>query len=332
MLEGLALGADDYIPKSAEFVVLKARLRVQLRRSQFEDESRRVREQLLRSEFEATEARAARELAHTRALLVDELEQKNAALKNAYEELKSAQAQLIQSAKMASLGGLVAGVAHEINNPLSFVISHLETIDRCLDRLPGEAGAQVTETHLKQRQRARDRLRETTLGVERMRDLVIKLRTFSRLDEGERKVVSFKECISSLLTMLGHRLGERIAVQVQLEGPDLIDCYPSLLNQALMNLVSNAIDAIENEGSIGIRSELIDSRFAIVISDTGTGIPEALRERVLEPFFTTKPVGQGTGLGLSITYAIVRRHGGTLELASSPTGGTQATIHIPVSH
>jgi DNA-binding response OmpR family regulator len=130
MIEALASGADDFISKSSELEVLKARVRAQLRRKQFEDEHRGVREKLLRSQIEAAEARAARELAETRAKLVEELEQKNQELTVAYGELQTAQSQLVQSAKLASLGELVAGVAHEINNPLAFVISHLGTVRR----------------------------------------------------------------------------------------------------------------------------------------------------------------------------------------------------------
>ena len=344
MLAALAQGADDYIEKSAEFGILKARVRAQLRRRQFEDETRRVREQLLRSEMDATEARAARELAETRAALVEELEGKNQALhqladqfkganedlKVAYEKLQATQVQLIQSAKMASLGELAAGVAHEINNPLAFVVSHLHTVRTSLEAVHTEIAPSVSPPGTRHWERARSRLRETEVGLERIRELVVKLRTFSRLDEGEQKQVSMKECVESVLTILRHRLQERIRVNTHFGNPDVVDCFPSLLNQAIMNLVSNAIDSIEEQGTISISTGGDADSYAISIADTGSGIPEELRERVLEPFFTTKPVGHGTGLGLSITYSIVQKHRGALKLGAVEGGGTVATIRIPL--
>jgi two-component system NtrC family sensor kinase len=329
MLEAMATGADDYIPKSSEFAVLKARLRAQLRRRQFEDETRRVREQLLRSQIEAAAARNARELAETRARLVEALERKNQELETAYRELQTAQSQLVQTAKMASLGELVAGVAHEINNPLAFVLSHLDTTQRSLTKaIPDPSG--LPEPAKQNWERALSRLSEMQLGLERIRDLVVKLRTFSRLDEGEQKRVSIRECVESLLTILSHKLKDRVEVVTEFGAPDELECFPSLLTQAIMNLVANSIDAIDGPGRIDIRTGAADGCYEIAVADTGHGIPPQIRERVLEPFFTTKPVGQGTGLGLSIVYSIVRKHGGTLELADAVGGGTRVVIRLPM--
>jgi two-component system NtrC family sensor kinase len=330
MIEALGVGADDFISKSSELEVLKARVRAQLRRKQFEDEHRNIREKLLRSQIEAAEARAARELAETRAQLVEELELKNDELTRAYRELQTTQTQLVQSAKLASLGELVAGVAHEINNPLAFVISHLATVRRTVAKLDSKFRAMIAEDDLVGWQRASDRLGEMEGGLQRMRDLVLKLRTFSRLDEGERKTVSIRECVESLLTILGHRLKDRIQVETRYGEPDLLECCPGLLTQAIMNLVANAIDAIPEHGKIIISTGADGDAYRISITDTGVGIPEALRERILDPFFTTKPVGQGTGLGLSITYSIVRKHGGALEFGRAEGGGTEVVIRIPM--
>jgi DNA-binding response OmpR family regulator/anti-sigma regulatory factor (Ser/Thr protein kinase) len=325
MLEGLSLGADDYVEKSATFEILKARVRAQLRRRQVEDETRRVREQLLQGEIEASEARAARALAETRAQLVEQLERKNQDLQEAYQALQATQAQLVQSAKMASLGQLVAGVAHEINNPLSFALSHLNTVRKSLNKV----GAQLPAAD-ENWQRALNRLSEIDTGLERIRDLVVKLRTFSRLDEGERKLASMRECVESVLTILNHRLKENVRVETSFSEVDLVECYPGPLNQAIMNLVTNAIDALgEDGGSIRIETHVQDDEFSIVVEDDGAGIAPAIRERVLEPFFTTKAVGHGTGLGLSITYSIVLKHGGSLTLSDRPQGGTRAVIRIP---
>jgi two-component system NtrC family sensor kinase len=168
------------------------------------------------------------------------------------------------------------------------------------------------------------------LGLERIADLVVKLRTFSRKDEGELKHVSVRESVQSLLTILAHRTRDRIRIETVFGEPDSIECYPSLLNQAVMNLVSNSIDAIEGPGTITIRTGAVEDAYRISVDDTGPGICPELRERVLEPFFTTKPVGLGTGLGLSITYSIVQRHGGSLELRDAEGGGTSALITIPI--
>jgi two-component system, NtrC family, sensor kinase len=327
MIEGLSTGADDFIAKSSEFEVLRARVRAQLRRKQFEDEHRHIREQLLRSELEATEARAARQLAEARAKMVEALEQKNQELSDAYAELKQAQSRLVQTAKLASLGELVAGVAHEINNPLAFVISHLSTATASVEKLVPSSTEPERARHW---HRAQDRMLEMARGLERIRELVLKLRTFSRLDEGERKIVNVSECVDSVLTILGHRLRERIEVQTRLGEPELLDCYPSLLNQALMNLLSNAIDAIDGTGRITIEGGARGPHYVLRVCDSGSGIPEELRERIFDPFFTTKEVGKGTGLGLSITYSIIKKHGGTLELRNGEGGGTVAEITLPL--
>jgi two-component system NtrC family sensor kinase len=330
MLETLGTGADDYIQKSAELDVLKARVRAQLRRRQFEDETRRVRERLLRSEIDAAESRRAREIAEVKASLVEELELKNKELGRAMVELQDTQTQLIQAAKMASLGGLVAGIAHEINNPLAFSLSHLATVKKSLGRAESLLGPAVEAEGVRESwTRARSRIDEMNIGLERIRELVVKLRTFSHIDEGEWRRVSMRECIESVLTILGHRARERIVIETHYGMPDEIDCFPGLLNQAIMNLVANSIDAIPGPGTVRIETGAVDGAYQIRVSDTGSGIPPELRDRVLEPFFTTKAVGEGTGLGLSITYSIVRKHGGTLTIIGPESGGTCVTIGIP---
>ena len=168
-------------------------------------------------------------------------------------------------------------------------------------------------------------------GLKRIKDLVIKLRTFSRLDEGEFKSVNIEESIESVLTLLQHKLDDRITIMRKYNGPKIVPCYPGPLNQVLMNVIANAIDAIEGDGKITITTVQSDSMFSISIADTGKGIPQNVRDRIFDPFFTTKPVGQGTGLGLSISYGIVKRHNGELEVHSEEGRGTEVIIRIPIN-
>jgi two-component system, NtrC family, sensor kinase len=296
VLRGYGSGAVDYLFKPLNPAILRSKVRVFL---------------------DLYEARRERE-------------RRAAELERAYRDLQETQSQLVQSAKMASLGVLVAGVAHEINNPLAFATSHLQTARRSLAEVSNEVAERLSPAARAHWDRAEDRLREMGLGLERIADLVVKLRLFSRKDESELKRVSVQESIEAVLTILAHRAKNRIRIATEFGAPDVIECLPSLLNQAVMNLVSNAIDAIPGEGTITIRTGGHGDDYRIEVSDTGLGIPPALRERVLEPFFTTKPVGEGTGLGLSITYSSVRRHGGTLELCDAPGGGTTAIITIPI--
>jgi two-component system, NtrC family, sensor kinase len=252
------------------------------------------------------------------------------ALERTYEELQATQAQLVHSAKMASLGELVAGIAHEINNPLAFAASHLDTALRSLQRAGDAlhpADSEVAKPHW---DKALSRLGEMDLGLKRIRELVVKLRTFSRLDGDERGIANVKEAVDSVVTILGHRLSEGVRIVQELGAPESIECFPGLLNQALMNLVANSLDAIAGQGTITIASEAVDGDYVISVTDSGPGIPQAVRSRIFEPFFTTKPVGSGTGLGLSITYSIVERHGGKLSVDCPAGGGTRMTIRFPL--
>jgi two-component system NtrC family sensor kinase len=259
-----------------------------------------------------------------------ELSRLNEELGAANAELRSKQAQLVQTAKMASLGELVAGVAHEINNPLSFVSSHVNTAQNCLGKVGAEVRPAPDTPVAEQLARAKSRLVEAEAGLERIRELVVKLRVFSRLDEGERKEVKVSECVESVLTILRHKFEGRIEVTTHYGHPDLLDCYPSLLNQAIMNLVANSVDAIADQGSISISTGADADGYVILIADTGHGIPPEVHDRIFEPFFTTKPVGQGTGLGLSITYSIIERHNGIIDITPRTGGGTLATIRLPI--
>ncbi|HYB56526.1 MAG TPA: MASE4 domain-containing protein [Alphaproteobacteria bacterium] len=291
--------------------------------------ARRAAEEFQQKELEIARARAEKEAAEARANLAEQLEARNRELAVAYRELQHTQAQLVHTAKMASLGGLVAGVAHEINNPLGFLASHLGTVTRGLESMVPEIEPHLSLASRRVLGKLRERLKDMRLGFERVGDLVVKLRTFSRLDESEVKHVKIEDNIESVLTLLQHKLKDGITIERQYGEINAISCYPGPLNQVIMNLVSNAIDAIEGEGRITIATGGFDSTFVLSVADTGKGIPAAIRDRVFEPFFTTKPVGAGTGLGLSISYGIIQRHNGTLEFESEEGKGTKFTISIP---
>ena len=301
VLKGYGSGAVDYLFKPIDATILRGKIRVFL--------------DLYRSR---------RALADANARLLDS----NRELERADAHLRDTQAQLIHSAKMASIGSLVAGVAHEINNPLAFVISHLATVRRSLlDALPAQMA--LPPENQRHWDRAHERLEEIDSGLLRIRDIVVKLRTFSRQDDGEPQVFSVRECIDAVVTMMTHRCEQRIEIETMLDADDQLEGYPGLMNQAVMNLVSNAIDAIDGRGTVAIATMESDGDYFIVVSDDGSGIADDVRDRIMDPFFTTKPVGQGTGLGLSITYSIAKRHGGTLKLEPRAGGGTSATLCIP---
>ncbi|MGE5655259.1 MAG: response regulator [Actinomycetota bacterium] len=294
-------------------------------------------------------------------------------LQVALDELKQTQTQLILNAKMVSLGQLVAGVAHEINNPVNFIYGNLSHINQYTKdllnllqlyrrALPNpileiksalqECDAEFISTDL-------PKLIESMQGgAERIRAIVESLRNFSRLGQAQLKFVDIHEGIDSTLMILQHRLknGSYLppssqpppssGIQVIKEYNDLplIECYPRELNQVFMNILTNAIDALEKrEGetmeksplkvpTIWIRTQLLDSkRVAIAIADNGPGMPEAVRERVFDPFFTTKAVGSGTGLGMSLSYQIVvEGHGGQIRCHSLPSQGTTFILEIPI--
>ncbi len=275
-------------------------------------------------------AMVVRQIRMENMALQEGLRKRTAELENINRELRETQSQLVQAAKMASLGQLVAGVAHEINNPLAYVMSHQQTIQRNLDDVKAELEQRLTDGARAKLDKLLQRLVDSRAGLERIEDLVGKLRTFSRLDEGEFKQVNVGENIDAVIALLQHKLKNRIVVNRNFNGGRCLKCYPGPLNQVIMNVISNAIDAIDGPGEINITTNQTASDFLISIADTGRGISEADRLHIFEPFFTTKPVGGGTGLGLSISYGIVKRHNGSLEVHSEVGKGTEMIIRIPV--
>ena len=249
------------------------------------------------------------------------------------QKLRETQAHLIHSEKMAGLGQLVAGIAHEINNPLAFVINNIFIVQEGLDKLalrgaglPPEVSAQVSKMQA--------RISDAYAGATRVKDLVSKLRTFSRLDEGTVKTINIHESIESVLLFLRHKMEGRIEVERNYGDVEMLTCLAGELNQVLMNIVANAIDAIDagdGPGRITIATGQQNGHFVIRVRDTGKGIPEEIRNRIFEPFFTTKPIGQGTGLGLAISYGIMKAHQGSMEFSTKAGEGTEFTLKIPVA-
>lgn len=275
----------------------------------------------------------------------------------------------LQTEKMASLGQLVAGVAHEINNPMNFIhgnLKHLEEYNHNLLNLiqlyqhhypepTGEIKTEIEKIDLPFLQADMPRMLESMkVGTDRIRQIVSSLRNFSRADEADLKVVDIHQGIDSTLMILEHRLKAHLsypAIEIVKEYGDLplVECYPGQLNQVFMNVLVNAIDALEeiNErrmeqgldhhlGQVTIRTSFQDSGHdsgwvRIAIADNGSGIPESIQQRVFDPFFTTKPVGKGTGMGMSISHQIVsERHGGRLSFYSTPETGTEFIIQLPI--
>lgn len=279
-----------------------------------------------------------------------EIAQKNRDLENALQKLKRTQQQLVQSEKMASLGQLTAGIAHEINNPVNFVSANVNPLRRDLAELFAVIArydeivaaenlraqfASVTE--LKQgldfaylQQEVESLLNGIQEGSQRTAEIVRGLRNFTRLDEDARKPADINKNIESTLLMLQHQLKNRVEVIKDFSDMPEIMCYPGKLNQALLNILSNASQAIEERGKIFIKTLYDGEIVTISIKDTGKGMTEAVKQHIFEPFFTTKDIGEGTGLGLSITYGIIEEHDGNIEVYSEPGKGSEFVITLPV--
>jgi two-component system NtrC family sensor kinase len=328
---GLEAGADDFVGKSKDLDVLRARIQALMRRRSFQEENIRIVEELKARELETLNARAAREIAEARVAMAEKLVQANYDLKEVNQKLKDTQAQLVQNEKMASLGQLVAGIAHEINNPLAFVMNNLFIVEKGMDGLGPELEPHLAEPSVNKLRKVRARLGEMKEGLGRVKELVLDLRTFSRLDEGEFKTVDVVETIDAVLLLLKHKMSGRILVEKHFVAQRDLYCYAGRLHQVLMNLISNAVDAIAGEGAITIATSQDPEFFLISVRDTGAGIPEAIRSKIFDPFFTTKPVGQGTGLGLAISYGIIQDHGGSIEVQSELGVGTEFIVKIPLN-
>ncbi|MBP0015443.1 MAG: HAMP domain-containing protein [Roseofilum sp. SBFL] len=290
------------------------------------------------------------ELSEAQSFLENRVEERTHELKETLDTLKETQAQLIQTEKMSSLGEMVAGVAHEINNPVSFIygnISHAqEYLDNFLDLLSlyqelypdvrAEITEKMEEIDFEYIQSDFPKILDSMrMGTNRIQSIVSSLRNFSRLDESEVKDVNLHEGLDSTLIILGNKL--KLGVEIITtygELPD-ITCYPSQLNQVFLNLIVNAIDALLSSEiepkQIAISTDRINpDKIQVKIQDNGPGIPEEIRHKIFNPFFTTKPIGKGTGLGLAISYRIIEKHQGKIEVFSAMGKGTTFEITLPI--
>lgn len=290
-------------------------------------------------------------------MLEQKVEERTSELEQAFNELKQAQTQLVEQEKMASLGQLTAGIAHEINNPINFVTSNVKPLQRDIDIvLDGfeQAAGLALEHATPERAAAVQELREDMdfeylkdeigfllkgirEGSERTAEIVKGLRIFSRVDESDLKKTNVLDGLDSTAIIVNTLLNNKIKLEKNYAPVPMIECYPGKLNQVFLNIITNGIYAVNKRwgeqpgGQITITTSLPEEdKVRISIADNGTGMDEATRRKLFEPFFTTKDVGEGTGLGLSIVYNIIRRHNGSITVQSAPGEGTEFVIDLPI--
>ncbi len=335
-------GANDYLVKLPDPIELIARLRYH---------SEAYHNLLKRDEAEKM-------LIHNK-VLEEKVEERTAELKDALESLKHTQTKLIHNEKMNSMGQLVAGIAHEVNNPINFIYGNLNYVNGYVQDL-----LELVQTYQKHyptpASDINEKLEELDLefsssdllqsfvslrsGAKRIRNLVVSLRNFSRFDESELKVASVHEGLDSTLAMLGGQL-ETIKIEKNYGELPKIECYPGQLNQVFMHLIKNALEALNraevsknsaecSEASpplLHISTAALGDKVAIWIADNGPGISLEIQDRIFDPFFTTKEVGEGSGLGLSISHQLVTvQHGGNIKCYSVPGQGTKFLVELPV--
>jgi len=278
------------------------------------------------------------------------LESKNNELLDAYDSLKNAQSQMVQQEKLATIGQLAAGVAHEVNNPVGFITSNLGSLGKYTGRLTDfikelsamveSMGSDEEVARLKSLKKKikldfivediTDLIKESLDGADRVKKIVQNLKSFSRSDEKEHKYVDIHECIESAVSIAWNELKYKCTVEKDYSELPHVPCYPHQLNQVIMNLLVNGAQAIEDQGKITIKTWQEDDSACISIADTGCGIAEENLEKIFEPFFTTKESGKGTGLGMSIASDIMKKHNGGIRVESEVGRGTTFTLRLPL--
>ena len=284
-----------------------------------------------------------RELAKHLARKNIELEQQHNELEQIHAALKSSQNQLLQREKMASIGQLAAVIAHEINNPMGFISSNLHTLRKYMEKLVGFINAHSGSLTPEELETLRQQnkidyiladvntlIEESREGAEEVKEIVNNLKNFSRVDEAELKEADINACLESTIKVLWNELKHKATIAKEFGELPLIKCYPQELNQAFMNLLINAAQAIESPGEITIKTWRAEESIRVTIADTGHGIAAENLGRLFEPFFTTKEVGTGTGLGLSTAYDTIKKHQGEINVESQAGQGTTFTIKIPI--
>lgn len=279
-----------------------------------------------------------------------ELSNKNEELNKAYDDLKQAQSLLVHNEKMRSLGELVAGVAHELNNPINFIygnMTHLKEYSKDLIEIISmyeEIQQEMQHPKYKEiedfkqdidyeflKDDIQELIKSCTDGAERSKQIVLDLKDFSRLDQSVVKEIDLNESIDSTLNILKNKYKNRINIVKEYGDIPKFECYAGQMNQVFMNMLDNAAQAIKETGNVYIRTKVENNNMVVEIEDTGQGIPEDVLPRIFDPFFTTKPVGSGSGLGLSITYRIVKSHNGEIEVESELGKGTKFIVKIPLN-
>jgi len=280
------------------------------------------------------------------------LKSQKRALESTLLKLKKTQNQLLESEKMASLGVLIAGIAHEINNPINFIYAGVNSLLKDLDDMrpvidalhkldPDAEQLQEQARHIRDLQDKNDfdeafvalceTIDDVKIGANRINEIITSLSRFSRLDKESHQLADIHEDIESVLVLLKNKYKNRIEIHRDFaEDLPSIECSPGKLNQVFMNLLSNAIDAIPDRGNIHIQTRFDEKEVSIAVRDDGEGMPQDRIDKIFDPFFTTKPVGQGVGLGLAITYSIIREHHGRIAIDSTPNQGSTFTLNLPI--
>ncbi len=332
----LDVGADDFLSKPVNNDELLAKVRASIRIRQLQRELEESNKRLMQ--------------------LNNELQRTMEDLQKANREIKEAQAQLLQQEKMASIGQLAAGVAHEINNPIGFIHSNLSVLEDYIADLMkffgkykelksalSKGDKAAVAAYLRELLRIEKEIdlnfilsdfekivRESMDGAERVKVIVQDLKDFSHIDQAEVKFFNVNEGIESTLNIVWNEIKYKAKVIKEYGEVPEIRCFPMQLNQVFMNLLVNAAQAIDKNGLIRIKTFATDTHVVVQISDNGCGIPEEIRSRIFDPFFTTKDVGKGTGLGLSTAYNIIKKHNGEIAVESEVGKGTRFTIRLPL--